>query len=86
MKDNGTYKTVTMTSHLMTRDEAMQLLSLAKSEDVWLQRKEIDEVTGSEILVDRQEHVIISSVEVNKNDTYSNVYVAKIKFSYSLDR
>ena len=86
MMDAGTYKTVTMTSHLLTKDEAMQLLSLAKAEDVWMQRKEQDEVTGRFLLSELQEHVIISSVEVSKNDTYTNVYTAKIKFSYSIDR
>ena len=72
--DRGVQKTITVTSHLISKEGAKIFNSLAKSKSVWTYDEQ-----------GNKKYVIISSVSVQEDNNYNDVFTGQVQFNYSYE-
>ena len=78
--DNGETEEITVTTHLMNREEMLNLRSLARSGRAWT----YDDDTA--MMNDTRRYVIITDVSVEENQSYDGIYQATVTFKYSFEK
>ena len=72
--DRDVQKTITVTSHLISKEGAKIFNSLAKSKSVWTYDEQ-----------GNKKYVIISSVSVQEDNNYNDVFTGTVQFNYSYE-